>query len=679
MFAPPGFMMLPEKKPQSKGFPYDLFENPYKWMAEPTYLSPSSSLECCRLRLAKRRRRQTQIRRLILNHLNGDASVLSDSIHCSNGFEEALHQCALLKTLKDRLKYKSFGNGSFDESAAKKSLIFPMLRTIQPLRLSNSILRLLHQGLDGLPLSQGYSFNKGRLVRRGGENNASSFPTSSSDLSRNPDSREGLYLSTSTFLKGTQSANPHNDYCQHFVDTGKRPQNFIRDTGLRNRFEEYPKLRELIRLKDELIQSRVTPPMYLRVDLRTFNLQDLNSVFDVILVEPPLDRSWSWQEIEALEIEKIAASRSFIWIWCGSGEGLDGARRVRRFYIIISTASLIQASWCRCGEEYPVLEQCLKKWGFRRCEDICWIKTNKTRPCHEQLEPGAVLQRTKEHCLMGIHGTVRRSVDGDFIHANLDIDLIISEAKVPGTYGDRDKPTEIFHIIEHFCLGRRRLHLFGRDSTLRAGWLTLGSELSASNFDSQVYTSYFTREPNGHLVGSSDEIERLRPKSPPPIAAVWHSGSANTMGQQASRTALSQPTVTPSLLGKPTACCLQQALPQALPHHRAMGAVDQSALLNLLSLSAQNCLTHPLLPSLVGQSPRPEGGVSTENLASLQTALLLRHPSQSLHLQLAPTSSCLGDGDKMALAMQMFAAAASSLQPGDLRNTTGPPVPSAFK
>jgi len=32
-------------------------------------------------------------------------------------------------------------------------------------------------------------------------------------------------------LQGTQSANPHNDYCQHFVDTGERPQNFIRDVG----------------------------------------------------------------------------------------------------------------------------------------------------------------------------------------------------------------------------------------------------------------------------------------------------------------------------------------------------------------------------------------------------------------------------------------------------------------
>ncbi len=54
---------------------------------------------------------------------------------------------------------------------------------------------------------------------------------------------------------------------------------------------------------------------------------------------------------------------------------------------------------------------------------------------------------------MGIKGTVRRSTDGDFIHANIDIDLIISEENECGSL---DKPVEIFYIIEHFCLGRRR-------------------------------------------------------------------------------------------------------------------------------------------------------------------------------------------------------------------------------
>jgi len=51
------------------------------------------------------------------------------------------------------------------------------------------------------------------------------------------------------FLKDTKLCNPHNDYCQHFIDTGQHPQNFIRDFHLTNRFEEIPKLKELIHLK----------------------------------------------------------------------------------------------------------------------------------------------------------------------------------------------------------------------------------------------------------------------------------------------------------------------------------------------------------------------------------------------------------------------------------------------
>ena len=39
------------------------------------------------------------------------------------------------------------------------------------------------------------------------------------------------FRDSTAFLKGTQSLNPHNDYSQNFVDTGQRPQNFIRDTG----------------------------------------------------------------------------------------------------------------------------------------------------------------------------------------------------------------------------------------------------------------------------------------------------------------------------------------------------------------------------------------------------------------------------------------------------------------
>lgn len=313
------------------------------------------------------------------------------------------------------------------------------------------------------------------------------------------------YKGSSAFLKGTQSANPHNDYCQHYVDTGQRPQNFIRDYELHDRFEEYPKLKELIRLKDELIAQTASPPMYLKSDLRQpGQLRQLECKFDVILVDPPLEeyqrtqgvtktKFWSWDSLMHFEIEEIAAPRSFIFLWCGSSDGLDLGR------------------------------QCLRKWGFRRCEDICWIKTNKKNIGHNKnLEPKAIFQRTKEHCLMGIKGTVRRSTDGDFIHSNVDIDLIISEEPDYGTY---DKPDEIFHIIEHFCLGRRRLHLFGRDSTIRPGWLTVGPELTNSNFNSDLYKDHFSRSNTDHLTGCTDRIEALRPKSPPPKGVSLISGS----------------------------------------------------------------------------------------------------------------------------------------------------------
>ena len=61
---------------------------------------------------------------------------------------------------------------------------------------------------------------------------------------------------------------------------------------------------------------------------------------------------------------------------------------------------------------------------------------------------------------------MRRSTDGDFIHANVDIDLIIDEEP---EHGSLDKPVEMFHIAEHFCLGKRRLNIFGRDLTIRPG------------------------------------------------------------------------------------------------------------------------------------------------------------------------------------------------------------------
>ena len=54
---------------------------------------------------------------------------------------------------------------------------------------------------------------------------------------------------------------------------------------------------------------------------------------------------------------------------------------------------------CRCGsaEGLDAGRHCLQQWGFRRCEDICWIKTNKEqrRAASVRQDTQAVLQHTK--------------------------------------------------------------------------------------------------------------------------------------------------------------------------------------------------------------------------------------------------------------------------------------------
>uniref|UniRef100_A0A6A7G743 N(6)-adenosine-methyltransferase non-catalytic subunit METTL14 n=2 Tax=Hirondellea gigas TaxID=1518452 RepID=A0A6A7G743_9CRUS len=295
-----------------------------------------------------------------------------------------------------------------------------------------------------------------------------------------------------------------NDYSQHFVDTGQRPQNFIRETGLEDRLSEHPKFRELVRLKDEKIRDTNTPPMYKKCDLRTFDLSSLQSKFDVILIDPPWEEysrrcpgapqnetreTWSFEDMTKLKIPQIAASRAFLFIWSGSCEGLNQSRLL------------------------------LKQWNFRRCEDIVWVKTNKTNQessTHRQIPDsgiGTILRHSTEHCLMGIRGTVRRSIDTHFIHANVDIDVIVSEEPEP--YGSSEKPLEIYQIIERFCLGRRRIELFGNSNNIRPGWITVGKDVEGGlAFDPQTYNDHFKDENETYLVPSSDRIEELRPRSP---------------------------------------------------------------------------------------------------------------------------------------------------------------------
>ena len=71
-----------------------------------------------------------------------------------------------------------------------------------------------------------------------------------------------------------------------------------------------------------------------------------------------------------------------------------------------SSNNVVELMWL-VGEKVACL-QCLKKWGFRRCEDICWIKTNIRSRQNRALEPNAVFNRTKVRmtCCYSLYGQV---------------------------------------------------------------------------------------------------------------------------------------------------------------------------------------------------------------------------------------------------------------------------------
>ena len=107
----------------------------------------------------------------------------------------------------------------------------------------------------------------------------------------------------------------------------------------------YPKQQRLLALKKAAVAAHALPPTFLPYS-ELLSLQ--GSKFDVILIDPPFSSSFTWDDLQELPVPSLAADPSFVFMWVGSGygEGLERGREI------------------------------LAKWGFRRCEDIVWVKTN---------------------------------------------------------------------------------------------------------------------------------------------------------------------------------------------------------------------------------------------------------------------------------------------------------------
>ena len=74
------------------------------------------------------------------------------------------------------------------------------------------------------------------------------------------------------------------------------------------------------------------------------------------------------------------------------------------------------------GRAMELGRECLSLWGYRKIEEIIWVKTTQLQSIIRTGRTGHWLNHSKEHCLVGIKGNPK-------INRNVDCDVIVSEVR----------------------------------------------------------------------------------------------------------------------------------------------------------------------------------------------------------------------------------------------------------
>lgn len=185
------------------------------------------------------------------------------------------------------------------------------------------------------------------------------------------------------------------------------------------------------------------------------------------------------------------------------------------------------------GRTMGLGRELLALWGYRRVDELVWVKTNQLRRLICTGRTGHWLNHTKEHCLIGVKGEPR-------LNLNVDCDVLVSEIRETSR-----KPDEIYPLIErcvspgagsqchasspvpgfvcppHRCGARsvcsegRRLEIFAREHNLRPGWVSLGNQLPYSTIlDPHIIERFNKRYPTHPYVPPEEarrrHMEQLR-------------------------------------------------------------------------------------------------------------------------------------------------------------------------
>jgi mRNA m6A methyltransferase catalytic subunit len=195
---------------------------------------------------------------------------------------------------------------------------------------------------------------------------------------------------------------------------------------------------EMLNTQTESIVARISTKLiaaqWVQSDLRTFDMAVLGK-FSVIMADPPWDihmelpyGTMADDEMRQLNIPSLQ-DEGYIFLWV-TGRAMELGR------------------------------ECLKIWGYERCDELIWVKTNQLQRIIRTGRTGHWLNHGKEHCLVGVKGNPK-----DGFNKGIDCDIIVSEVRATS-----HKPDEIYGIIERLAPGMRKIELFGRPHNIQPNW-----------------------------------------------------------------------------------------------------------------------------------------------------------------------------------------------------------------
>lgn len=198
------------------------------------------------------------------------------------------------------------------------------------------------------------------------------------------------------------------------------------------------------------------PPQWIQCDLRYFDMSILGK-FAVVMADPPWDihmelpyGTMSDDEMRQLNVPSLTED-GLIFLWV-TGRAMELGR------------------------------ECLRLWGYQRCDEIIWVKTNQLQRIIRTGRTGHWLNHGKEHCLVGIKGNPKD------INRGLDCDVIVAEVRATS-----HKPDEIYGIIERLSPGTRKIELFGRPHNVQPNWITLGNQVDGVRLTDPVLIREFRK------------------------------------------------------------------------------------------------------------------------------------------------------------------------------------------